>query len=124
MHRDTFKNGNREWKFVPTQLKFRNQKNLEKTDSEKAAKVKGLLQKEVEKRRRLKELGIDFDFPGYAAIVNELKGTVLKTAKEVVVAEQAVKKSKSAPVAVVATKSAKESVPAKSSSSKADKKKK
>ena len=67
-HRETFKNGNREWKFVPTQIKFRNAKNAEKTDDEKAARVKGLLQKEKEKRIRLKELGIVYDFPGFVSI--------------------------------------------------------
>ena len=28
-HKDMFKNGNREWVFVPTALKFRNKKNAE-----------------------------------------------------------------------------------------------
>ena len=64
-HRDTFKHGNREWKFVPTKVIFRNEKNREKTPAEKAARVKGLLQKEKEKRDRLKELGIKYEFPGY-----------------------------------------------------------
>jgi hypothetical protein len=57
-NKDLFKNGNRKWKFIPTQVKFRNEKNREKTDDEKAARVKGLLEKEKEKRDRLKELGI------------------------------------------------------------------
>lgn len=66
-HRETFKNGNRDWKFIPTQLKFRNEKNREKTDAEKGAKVKGMLQKEKEKRDRLKELGIKYEFTGYVS---------------------------------------------------------
>lgn len=66
-HRETFKNGNRKWKFIPGQVKFRNAKNSEKTEEEKAARVKGLLQKEKEKRDRLKELGIKYDFPGYVS---------------------------------------------------------
>ena len=33
-HKDTFKNGNRDWKFVPHQTKFRNEKNRTKTDEE------------------------------------------------------------------------------------------
>jgi nucleolar protein 15 len=45
-NRETFKNGNRGWKFVPTQLKFRTKHNAEKTDEQKAARVKGLLEKE------------------------------------------------------------------------------
>jgi len=68
-HMDTFKNGNREWNFVPTQVIFRNNKNKEKSDEEKAERVKGLLGKEKEKRIRLKELGIDYEYPGYSAII-------------------------------------------------------
>jgi nucleolar protein 15 len=72
-HKDVFKNGNRKWKYVPTQVKFRNEKNRERTDVEKAARVKGLLEKEKEKRTRLKELGIDYEFAGYVSthLVNQ-----------------------------------------------------
>lgn len=87
-HRDTFKNGNREWKFVPTQLQFRKEKNRPRDDTEKAAKVNGLLEKETDKRRRLKELGIEYDFPGYAAIVQGVKDQLMKEAKAQVVQEQ------------------------------------
>jgi nucleolar protein 15 len=67
-HRETFKGGNREWKFVPTQVKFRNAKNKQdKTDEERAARVRGLLEKERERRNRLKELGIDYEFSGYVS---------------------------------------------------------
>ena len=38
-----------------------------------AARVRGLLQKEKEKRDRLKELGIEYDFPGYKACVDGFK---------------------------------------------------
>ena len=67
-HRDIFKNGNRKWTFVPTQVKFRNEKNRERTEEEKALRVKGLLEKEREKRIRLKELGIDYEFSGYVRL--------------------------------------------------------
>jgi nucleolar protein 15 len=69
-HKDVFKNGNRKWKYVPTQVKFRNEKNRERTDVEKAARVKGLLEKEKEKRTRLKELGIVYEFAGYVSILS------------------------------------------------------
>ena len=60
-HKDVFKNGNREWNFVPTQLIFRKKKNnLEKTGEEKVARIEGLLGKEKEKRDRIKELEIDY----------------------------------------------------------------
>eukprot|EP00347_Sterkiella_histriomuscorum_P006444 403352753 len=86
-HRETFKNGNRDWKFIPTQVMFRNKKNSEKTDEDKAAKVKGLLQKEKEKRDRLKELGIKYEFTGYSGLVDALKSVLQKQAKEQVKAE-------------------------------------
>lgn len=66
-HRETFKNGNKQFKFIPHQLKFRNEKNRPKTDQEKALKVKGLLEKEKEKRDRLKELGIKYEFTGFVS---------------------------------------------------------
>jgi len=72
-HKDIFKHGNREWTFVPNQTIFRNKKNQEaenKTDEQKAARVKGLLEKEKEKRIRMKELGIEYAFPGYQAIID------------------------------------------------------
>ena len=71
-HKDTFKNGNREWQFIPKAKIFREKKNSEaesRTDDQRAARVTGLLAKEKEKRQRLKELGISYDFPGYAALV-------------------------------------------------------
>ena len=69
-HKDTFKHGNREWNYAPTQLIFRNKKNAPKSFESMAAKVAGLLEKEKEKRIRLKELGIEYDFPGYQALVD------------------------------------------------------
>ena len=57
VHPETFKHGNRDWKFVPTQLIFRNKVNSqEKTPEQRKARVEGLLQKEKERRDRLKEL--------------------------------------------------------------------
>lgn len=88
-----FKNGNREWTFIPTALKFRTKKNAEggaevdggKTEEQKIARVAGLLQKEKEKRDRLKELGIEFEFPGFQGLVDGLKEAPAKkssTSKE------------------------------------------
>ena len=65
-HRDTFKNGNRDWKYVPTKVIFKKKyNNDEKNDMQRAARVEGLLNKEKERRIRLKELGIDYDFSGF-----------------------------------------------------------
>ena len=92
-HKDTFKHGNREWNFVPNQLIFRNKKNLEheKTPEQRAARVTGLLEKEKEKRTRLKELGIDYEFSGYKALVDAKMAT--KPAKKAVKEEKHVKKA-------------------------------
>jgi nucleolar protein 15 len=74
-HKDTFKNGNRDWKFIPRQLVFRNNKNQPKSADDKKARVAGLLNKEKEKRDRLKELGISYDFAGYKELVKAAKKT-------------------------------------------------
>ena len=73
---------------------FRNKKNAEKTDEQKAARIQGLLEKEKEKRIRIKELGIVYEFPGYQAIVDKQGGKKVskKVTKEAVIEET--KKSK------------------------------
>lgn len=81
-HKDTFKHGNREWNFIPTQVIFRNNKNAEKTPEQRADRVKGLLEKEKEKRIRIKELGIEYEFPGYQAIVDAAKPAAKKESKK------------------------------------------
>ena len=68
VHRDTFKHGNRDWKFRPTKQMFRSARNSDletKTDAQRKARIAGLLQKEKEKRDRLKELQIEYTFGGY-----------------------------------------------------------
>lgn len=81
-HKDTFKHGNRDWKFVPTQVMFRNKFNAEKTPEQRAARVEGLLGKEKEKKIRLKELGIEYDFPGYQAVVDSASKKGVKSEKK------------------------------------------
>ena len=77
-HPEVFKNGNRDWKFIPKQLMHRNKVNKEeKTPADRKARVEGLLQKEKERRDRLKELEIEYDFPGFAALVNRQKKAVV-----------------------------------------------
>ena len=74
VHRDTFKHGNRDWKFQPTKQMFRSAKNSDletKSDAQRKARVEGLLQKEKEKRDRLKELQIEYTFGGYQAVVDD-----------------------------------------------------
>ena len=66
-HKKTFANGNRKFKYVPYKLLYVNAKNKERTAEEKKAKVERLLQMEKDKRQRIKELGIPYDFPGYVS---------------------------------------------------------
>ena len=76
VHRDTFKHGNRDWKFAPTRQMFRSAKNAQadnKTPEQRKARVLGLLQKEKEKRDRLKELEIEYTFSGYQGLVDAYK---------------------------------------------------
>lgn len=77
-HKDIFKNSH-EFKFIPHQKKFIRVKNEQKSTEELKARVTGLLEKEKEKRIRLKELQIEYDFPGYQAIVDEVKTAMKKT---------------------------------------------
>ena len=103
-HKETFKHGNRDWKFVPTKEIFRAKKNseaTEKSDEDRKARVEGLLQKEKEKRDRLKELEIDYKFGGYQAVFDAHKkaNPAAAPAKKVKTAEKkteepVVKKSK------------------------------
>ena len=73
-HPDMFKHANKDWKFVPKQLMHRNKVNREeKTPADRKARVEGLLQKEKERRDRLKELEIDYKFPGFSALVQKPK---------------------------------------------------
>ena len=81
-HKDMFNHGNRQWIFIPTAVKFRNKKNAEqlpeseggKTKEQKIARVTGLLGKEKEKRVRLKELGIEYEFLGYQGLIDVTQG--------------------------------------------------
>ena len=39
----------------------------EKTEKEHGKQVKNILKKENKKRKKMKELGIDYEFPGYVS---------------------------------------------------------
>ena len=84
-HFETFRHGNRDWKFVPTQAIFRAKKNADldsKTPEQRKARVEGLLQKEKEKRDRLKELQIEYEFPGFKALIDAAKPAAPKAKAE------------------------------------------
>ena len=70
---------------MPTQAMFRAKKNADldsKTSEQRKARVEGLLQKEKEKRDRLKELQIDYEFPGFKALVDAAKPAAPKAKVE------------------------------------------
>ena len=73
-----FKNGGKKFKYIPTKLLFRKEKNRAKTVEEKKAKVTGLLEKEKEKRIRMKELGINYEFAGYKGLIEAYKKAMNK----------------------------------------------
>ena len=84
-HFETFSHGNRDWKFDPTQAIFRAKKNADldsKTPEQRKARVEGLLQKEKEKRDRLKELQIEYEFPGFKALIDAAKPAAPKAKAE------------------------------------------
>ena len=96
-HRDTFKHGNRDWKFTPTRQMFRSAKNAQadnKTPEQRKARVLGLLQKEKEKRDRLKELEIEYTFSGYQGLVDAYKEAHLPTKQPKTEKKGTTKKSK------------------------------
>ena len=97
-HQNTFKHGNRDWKFTPTRQIFRSKKNAEqegRTPEQRKARVQGLLQKEKERRDRLKELEIDYQFPGYRGIVDDFKAKNTKPEKKAPATEKKTTKSAS-----------------------------
>ena len=86
---------------------FRTKKNAEvdnKTPEQRKGRVEGLLAKEKEKRDRLKELSIDYTFPGYQALADAFSKTL--PAKKAT-------KEKKAPAKVEAPKAKAEPVKAK-----------
>lgn len=54
--------------FVDWSKQFREKVNVDKTPEDLSKHVEGLLAKETEKREKLKEKGIDYDFPGFVNI--------------------------------------------------------
>ena len=58
-----------------------------KTNEEVAKYVKGVLRRESKKRKRLKNLGINYEFPGYAACLQD-KQHLIKKPKHIVFNEE------------------------------------
>jgi nucleolar protein 15 len=63
-----FKKWKRKFKFNNTYQNYLQEKNKFKTKEEAKEHVKLLLEKEEVKRKKLSELGIKYDFPGFVRI--------------------------------------------------------
>ncbi|RLN93507.1 hypothetical protein BBJ28_00012347 [Nothophytophthora sp. Chile5] len=69
VHERMFVGANKTFKPLPRQAIARNKHNAEKSYEQTVANNKRLVTKEKQKRNALKALGIDYEFPGYAAQV-------------------------------------------------------
>ncbi|KAF4043393.1 RNA recognition motif-containing protein [Phytophthora infestans] len=67
VHEHMFVGANKEFKPLPRQAINRNRHNAEKSYEQTVVNNKRLVTKERQKRKVLKALGIDYDFPGYEA---------------------------------------------------------
>ncbi|KAL9966246.1 hypothetical protein ACROYT_G024294 [Oculina patagonica] len=67
VHPRLWKGSNRKFRFIPRQKNEIKKQNKTKTDEEHQKQVKNILRKEQKKRKKMKDLGIDYEFPGYAS---------------------------------------------------------
>jgi nucleolar protein 15 len=67
VHEDLFKGAGKKFKKIPQNKLQRLRRDKERTKEEQEVYEKGLLEKDEKKRQELKELGIDYDFPGHVA---------------------------------------------------------
>lgn len=79
VHEKTFEGAGRAFKVVPWQRRAAATHNKERDDVGKAKRNKGLVKAENKRREKIAAAGIDYDFPGYKAI---LTTEVPKKAKE------------------------------------------
>ncbi|DAZ99614.1 TPA: hypothetical protein N0F65_001442 [Lagenidium giganteum] len=80
IHDRLFVGANKKFKTVPWAAIARNQHNATRTYEQTVARNKRLVKKEQQKRKALEALGIDYDFPGYAAQVPKKKQHITFTA--------------------------------------------
>ena len=74
VHEKMFAGCNRTFRPIPWRLIARQRHNAPKSIEQQAKVVDGLLSKEKKKRKKLKELGIEYDFPGYNAAAAAVAG--------------------------------------------------
>ncbi|XP_020601565.1 MKI67 FHA domain-interacting nucleolar phosphoprotein-like [Orbicella faveolata] len=70
VHPRLWKGSNRKFRFIPRQQNEIKKQNKPKTHEEHQKQVSNILKKEQKKRKKMKDLGIEYDFPGY---VSEIK---------------------------------------------------
>jgi len=68
LHPDTFVGANKKFKVIPWAKIEREKQQKLKSGAKYQKNVKNLLKKDEKKRKRLQELGIDYDFNGYVSI--------------------------------------------------------
>ncbi|KAI9017116.1 hypothetical protein BC832DRAFT_543703 [Gaertneriomyces semiglobifer] len=69
VHPDTFNGANKKFKVIPWQKVQRERHNKPKSEEQHNKLVQNLIKKEKSKKRRLEELGIEYEFAGYEALV-------------------------------------------------------
>lgn len=66
VHANLFKNANRSFKKIPWRKIERDVFNRDRSTKEQAKRVKNLLKKDEKRKQKLQDLGIDYEFDGYA----------------------------------------------------------
>ncbi|CAH3191134.1 unnamed protein product [Porites evermanni] len=67
VHPRLWKGSDRKFRYINWKNAEKKKQNKEKTDKEHGKQVKNILKKENKKRKKIKQLGIDYEFPGYAS---------------------------------------------------------
>jgi nucleolar protein 15 len=76
------------WKILkPFKIKPKQIVKQPRTQREIGKRVKGLLRRESKRRKRLKDLGIDYDFPGYVSCIKSNEH-LIKTSKHTIFNEE------------------------------------
>ena len=81
VHEKMFNGSNRKFRPIPWRLIEKQRFNAPKNAEQQQKVVGALLSKEKKKRKKLQELGIEYDFPGYAAAA-AAKTAAVKTTEE------------------------------------------
>ncbi|CEF98007.1 Nucleotide-binding, alpha-beta plait [Ostreococcus tauri] len=113
VHPKTFEGTGTKFKKVPWQRRAAAKHNKDRTDAEKAKRNKGLVKAEDKRRAAIAAAGIDYEFPGYKAILSTEKPKAKKASTPAKKASTPAKKA-STPAKKASTPAKKASTPAKS----------